>query len=88
VPKRQPANYYNKTRGGLGYITPPAPFQSEEEESLPSFSSISSEWESDVSVRVLFKNLSINMTSINQLENEKVIETFETEPLAQQLDLH
>jgi len=64
----------------LGYVTPPAPFQSEEEDSLPSHSSISSEWESDISVGVLFKNLFVNMTSINQLEYEEAIEMFETEP--------
>ena len=77
--KGKPANYYDKKCRGLGYVTPPALFQSEEDESLPS-SSISSGWESDVSVGVLFKNLFVNMTSINQLEHEEAIETFDAEP--------
>ena len=88
MPKGKPANYYNKTRRGLGYVTPPAQFQSEGDESLSSHSSSSSEWESDVSVGVLFKNFFVNMTSINQLEYEETIETFDVEPWAQQLDLH
>jgi len=50
-------------------------------------SSTSSEWESDVSIGVLFKNLFVNMTSINQLEHEEAVETFDAEPWAQQLDL-
>jgi len=87
VLKGKPINYYYKIRRGLGYVTPPVPSQSEEEESLPSYFSISSEWESDVSVGVLFKNLSVNMTSINQLDYAEAIEIFETEPWAQQLDL-
>ena len=45
------------------------------------------EWESDVSVGVLFKNFFVNMTSINQLEHEETIETFDAEPWAQQFDL-
>ena len=88
MPKRKPANYYDKTRRGLGYVTPITTFQSKEDNSLPSHSFISSERESDVSAGVLFKNLSINMTAINQLKHEEAIETFETEPWAQQLDLH
>jgi len=36
---------------------------------------------------MLFKNLSINITSINQLEPGEAIETFDIEPWAQQLDL-
>jgi len=43
VPKEKPTNYYDKTRRGLGYITPPAHSQSEADESLPSHSSSSSE---------------------------------------------
>jgi len=87
VPKGKPTNYYDKTRKGLGYITPPTQSQSEGDESLPSYSSCLSEWESDVSVGVLFKNLFVNTTSINQLEQEEAIETFDVEPCAQQLDL-
>jgi len=88
VLKGKPADYYDKTRRGLGYVTPITTFQSKEDNSLPSHSFISSERESDVSAGVLFKNLSINMTAINQLKHEEAIETFETEPWAQQLDLH
>ena len=80
VLKGKPADYYDKTRRRLGYITSPARSQSEEDESLPLHSSSSSEWESDVSVGVVFKSLFVNMTSINQLEQEEVIETFDTEP--------
>ena len=82
MPKEKSTNYYDKTRRRLGFLTPPAPFQSEEEKPLPSYSSISSEWESNISVGVLFKNLSVNITSINQLEYEEAIKTFETEPWA------
>jgi len=64
VPKGKSANYYDKTCRGW-YITPHAQSQSEGDESLPSHSSSSSEWESNVSVRVVLKNLFINMTSIN-----------------------
>jgi len=71
----------------LGYITPPAQYQSEGDESLPSHFSSLSEWESDVSVGVLFKNLFVNMTSINQLEKEEAIETLDADPWAQQLNL-
>jgi len=62
---------------GLGYITPPAQSQTEGDESLPLHSSSSSEWESDVSVGVAFKNLFVNITSISQPEQEEVNETFE-----------
>jgi len=71
----------------LRYVTPLTSFQSDKDESLPSHSSTSSEWESDVSVGVLFKNLSVNMTSINQLEHEEAIEMFDAKPRAQQLNL-
>ena len=80
VPKGKLANYYDKTHRGLGYVTPPTPFQSEDNESVPSRSASSSECESVVSIGMLFKNLSINMTSINKLEHEEAIETFDTEP--------
>jgi len=83
MPKGKPANYYDKTRRGLGYVPPPAQFQFEGDESLLSHSSSSSKWQSDVSVGVLFKNLCINMTSINQLEREEAIETSNAEPWAQ-----
>jgi len=66
VPKGKPTDYYDKTRQGLGYVTPPAQSQSEGGESLPSYSSRSSEWESDVSVGVSSKtSSSIWLQSIN-----------------------
>ena len=80
--KGKPTNYYNKIRRGLRYITSPAQSQSEGDESLLSRSSSSSEWESDVSVGVLFKNFFVNMTSIIQLEQEEAIEMFNVEPWA------
>ena len=86
MPKGKPVNYYDKTHRGLGYVTPPTLFQSEDNESIPSCSASSSEWESDVSIGMLFKNLSINMTSINKLEHEEAIETFDVKHWAQQLD--
>jgi len=87
VPTGKPTNYYYKTHREFGYVTSPALFQSEEDKYLPSHLSISSKWESDVSMGVLFKNLFVNMTSINQLEHEEAIEMFESESWAQQLDL-
>ena len=74
--KGKPANYYNKTHRELGYVTSPTLLQFEDDKSIQSLSTTSSEWESDVSVGMLFKNLSVNMTSIDQLEHEEAIETF------------
>jgi len=78
VPKGKPENYYDKTHRGLGYVTPPPPmsFQFEDNKPIPSRSASSSEWELDVSTGTFFKNLSINITLINQLEPEEAIETF------------
>jgi len=87
APKEKSANYYDKTHRGLGYVTPPTLHQSKDNESIPSHSATSFEWESDVSVGMLFKNLFVNMTSIDQLEHEEAIETFDAEPWAQQLVL-
>jgi len=85
VPKEKPANYYDKTCRGLGYVTPPpsTSLRSEDNKLIPLCSSSSSEWESDVSVGTTFKNLSVNMTSSNQLEPAEAIDV---EPWAQQLD--
>jgi len=71
----------------LGYVTPPTLFQSEDNESIPLHSATSSEWESDVSVGILFKNLSTNMILIYQLEHEEAIKTFDAKPWTQQLDV-
>ena len=85
VLKGKPAKYYDKTRSGLGYVTPSpsTSFRSEDNKPIPSCSASSSEWESDISVGMIFKNLSINMTSSNQLEPGGAIDV---EPWAQQLD--
>ena len=70
VPKGKPANYYDSIRRGLGYVTPTssATVQVKDNEPIPSHSASSSEWDSDVSVRVMFKNLTVNMTLSSQLE--------------------
>ena len=73
MPKRKAANYYDKTRRRLGYAIPPTPLQSEDNESILSHFVSSFEWESDVSTGMYFKNLSVNMTSIDQLEHEEAI---------------
>jgi len=67
MPKGKPTNYYDKTHRGLGYLTPPPPtsFQSEDNRPIPSRSASSFEWESDVSVGIFFKNVSVNMTLIS-----------------------
>ena len=51
VPKKKLANYYDQTRRGLGYVTPPAQSESDTEGALPSHSSDALDWESDISVR-------------------------------------
>jgi len=71
----------------LGYITPSIQSNLESEKPLPSHSSNSSDWESDVSVRVAFKKLFVKMTSTFQVELEEDIEPFDTDLWAQQLDL-
>ena len=64
VPKGKSANYYNQTHKGLRYVTSTTTSDSVEESSVPSHSLDLSNWESDVSVGAIFKNLSINMTLI------------------------
>ena len=70
VPKGKPANNYDNTHRGLGYITPTplATVQFEDNKLIPSHSASSSEWDSDVSVGTVFKELTVNMTSSSQLE--------------------
>jgi len=48
VPKGKPANYYDKTRRGLGYVTPPSltMVQFKDNKPISSRSTSSSEWES------------------------------------------
>ena len=73
MPKGKPANYYDNTRRGLGYVTPTpsATVQFKDDELIPYYFVSSSEWDSDVSVGMMFKNLTINMTSSSQLEPAK-----------------
>ena len=70
VPKGKPANYYDSTRRGLGYVTPTSSTtaQVKDDGPIPSHSASSSEWDSDVSVGGMFENLTVNMTSSSQLE--------------------
>ena len=58
VSKGKPTNYYDQTHRELGYTTPPIQSDSEPKKSLPSHSSNSSDWESDVSVGLPSKNSS------------------------------
>jgi len=50
---------------------------------MSSHSSDSSDWESDVSMGVAFKELFANMSSISQVEPEEDIEPFDTDPWIQ-----
>ena len=85
VPKGIPVNYYDKTRRGLGYVTPPSftSVQPKDNKPIPSRSASSSEWDSDVSVGTMFENLFVNMTLSNHLEPAEAIDI---EPWAHQLD--
>jgi len=67
MPRGKPTNYYDYICRGMGYVTPtpPAMVQPEDNKSILSHSTSSSEWDSDVSVRTVFKELTINMTSSN-----------------------
>ena len=87
ISEEKPANYYDRTRRGLGYVTPPSQSESKSDDSLPSSSSDSSNWDSDISVGVVFKQLFANMTSISQAEQDEDIESLDTDPWAQQLNL-
>ena len=87
VPNGKPANYYDRTHRGLGYVTQPPKLESEFDESLPSQLSNSSNWDFDISMGVVFKKLIANITSISQAEQDEDVEPFDTTPWAQQLDL-
>jgi len=64
------ADYYEKTRKGLGYVTPPpsTSVRSKDDRPIPSRSASTSKWESDVSLVTMFENLTINITSSTQFE--------------------
>ena len=89
VPKGKPPNYYDRTRRGLGYVTPTEQSESEDGSLSPiqSQSSSSSGWEYDVSVGAVFKNLSVNMTSASHIEeeDESQLEPLDCDPWAQQM---
>ena len=67
----------------LGYVTPSPQLESESDESLPLQSSDPSNWDSDISVGVVFKKLFANMTSISQAEQDEDIEPFDNDLWAQ-----
>jgi len=79
IPKEKPANYYDQTRRGLAYTTPSVQSDLESEKSLPSHSSYSSGWESDVSMGIAFKKLFVNMASTSHVESEEDIKSFDTD---------
>jgi len=70
VRKWKPANYYDKTYRGFGYVTPPphTTVQSKDNKLISSRSTSSYKWESDVSVGKMFENLTVNITSSSPLE--------------------
>src|SRR4051812_45352020 len=72
VPKGREASYYQETKRGLGYVSPPArPGHSPSYVKMTSHdhSSDTSSWESDASIGTLFEGLSINMVSADPLED-------------------
>ena len=86
MPKGNPANYYDKTRRRLGCVTPHAQSQSEETNLCRRIPLVHLSG-NRMSVRGWSSKLYVNMTSIDQLEQDEAIEMFDTEPWAQQLDL-
>lgn len=87
APKGKPSDYYSRSRRGLGCITPPTQSEPEDSESLPSRSSSSDDWDSDVSIGAIFKGLSVNMTSASHTEEDENLEPFEDDTWAQQQDM-
>jgi len=85
-PKENPTNYYNQTRRGLEYVTPPTQSELETDKSLPSHSSYSSDLELNISVVVIFKNLFVNLTLISHADHDEDVEMFDTDLWAQQLN--
>ena len=82
VPKGKPANYYDSTRRGLGYVTPTSSVtvQVKDDGSIPSYSASSSEWDSEINIGGMFKDLTANMTSSSQLGPAAVSYTHLTLP--------
>lgn len=74
VPERKAPNYYHMTRRGLGYVTTPLTTDGKPEEcAFHVHSSGTSSWKLGVSVGIIIKNLSVNMTSIDHLKKEDLI---------------
>ena len=80
--EREACQLLQSNSQGVGIFTPSTQSDSESEVSLPPQFSDSLDWESDVSVGVVFKKFFANMTSTNQVEQEEVIELFDTDPWA------
>jgi len=82
VPKGKDPDYYHKTRRGLSYVSIPISSDSESKEVYNDSSSTTSLWNSNVSVRVTFESLLVNMVSASLLEDDKE-NTTESEELVQ-----
>jgi len=83
VPKDKDPNYYQKTRRGLGYVTTSVSSDSESaKEVYHDSSSVTSSWDSDVSIGDIFGSLSVNMASTNHLKDEEE-DTFESKEFIQ-----
>jgi len=82
IPKEKAPDYYHGTRRGLGYVSTPTPSASESKELLYHNHSLgTSSWESDISVRNIFKDLSINIVSTSHPKDgdEQMIQS-DTDP--------
>jgi len=81
LPRDKDPDYYHQTRRGLGYVSTPflSNSRSDEEVYHDSLSATSS-WDSDVSVGVIFKSLSVNIVSASHLEDNRE-DTFKSEKL-------
>ena len=74
APRGKPNNYYHQSRRGLGYVSPPQTrcFESHkdmEDDFSTGESAESSLWDSDASTGAAFKELMVNMTTADSLEN-------------------
>jgi len=83
MPKGKPANYYDQTCRGLGYVTPSAQSDSESEKTLPSYSSDSSNWKFDVSMGLSSRSSSPIWHRPVKWNKKEDIELFDTDPWVQ-----
>jgi len=80
---RKATIYYHETRRGHGYVSTLVSSDSESEEEIyHDSSSVTSSWDSDVSVGDIFRSLLVNMVSASHLEDDRE-DTFELEELIQ-----